>query len=181
MGQSLQPLEQCRGEWFTGSGSRDPAGNSPFPSCVLPQPEIMHFRPTGNFWMARGRQTGWMYLLKTRGLVSSRTATSKSRMLGLYWGCSTALLSPIFTGLPPMPVRDTVPRWARTSSTFVLLTRGHSDTPAAPKKPGRPAGRRFWGRAPGERGRTQGCSTKVVPGWGPGARQGAPLASFACL
>lgn len=56
------------------------SGHLPFPSCVLPQPEIMHLRPTGNLWMARGRQTGWIYLLKTRGLASSSMATSKSRV-----------------------------------------------------------------------------------------------------
>jgi hypothetical protein len=50
---------------------------------MLPQPEITHFLPTGNFWMARGRQMGWMYLSKTRGLASSSRATSKSRMVGL--------------------------------------------------------------------------------------------------
>lgn len=150
-------------------GLQTDPGSSPLPSCVLPQPETTQRRPTGNFWMASGRHTGWMNGLKPRGLASSSTATSKSRMPGLYWGCSTALLSPTFTGVPPMPARDAVPSWARTSSTLVLPT-GAAQTPA-----GTPAAPRELGGAPwsglGTR-RTEGpcgCSPKAPE---LGARQG---------
>ena len=131
--QSPRPWGERRGEGFAGVGPEGLVGSSPFPSCVLPQPEIMHFRPTGNFLMP-----------------------------GLYWGWSTARLSPIFTGFPPMPVRDAVPRWARTSSTFVLPTRGRSDTPLPP---GRQA--QLWGPGSGEGRRGDGGAPRLLPKSGP--------------
>lgn len=55
----------------------------PLPSWRLPQPETRHFLPTGNLWMASGRQMGWMYLPKRSGLASSSSAMSKSSRAGL--------------------------------------------------------------------------------------------------
>lgn len=81
----------------------------PFPSWRFPHPEIMHFLPTGNFCTARGRQMGWMYLLKTRGLASSSTATSKSRSMGLKRGCGITRVTLTFTALPSVPFSDVVP------------------------------------------------------------------------
>lgn len=92
----------------------------PFPSWRLPHPEIMHFLPTGNFCTASGRQTGWMYLLKTRGLASSSIATSKSRIKGSKRGCWITLVTLTFTAFPSVPFSDVVPTWASISSGFVL-------------------------------------------------------------
>lgn len=111
-------LQDCGSQWhgLCSSGYHCSKANQqvmhcclPFPSWRSPHPEMRHFLPTGNFCTANGRHTGCMYLLKTRGLASSSTATSKSRIMGLKRGCGITLVTLTFTAFSSVPFSDVVP------------------------------------------------------------------------